>query len=96
MTASGAEEGRAISPLISPSDWDAVLSRTRFSGVDTITPQTHTLPCSESGFILQATSIDDRLMLLRQPTQNSAENSHQRQLADGLVLLRGNTARSIV
>jgi hybrid polyketide synthase/nonribosomal peptide synthetase ACE1 len=89
----GADEGRVRSPLISPLDWDAVLRRTGFSGVDTITPQTHTLPYPGSGFISQA--VDDRLMFLRQPTQKNAQNAHQSQLADGLVLLGGNTSQSM-
>jgi hybrid polyketide synthase/nonribosomal peptide synthetase ACE1 len=88
----GVDDGRSMSPLISPSDWDTVLRRTGFSGVDTITPQTHTLPYPGSGFISQA--VDDRIEFLRQPMQSRAHNLHQSQFADQLVLLGGSPVKS--
>ncbi|KAF2185492.1 polyketide synthetase [Zopfia rhizophila CBS 207.26] len=83
----GAEDGRIMSPCISPSTWDAALRRTGFSGLDTITPQTHTLPYPGSGFVSQA--IDDRVAFLRNPLSSKTASVGAARIADCLVVLGG-------
>ncbi|UNI19394.1 putative secondary metabolism biosynthetic enzyme [Purpureocillium takamizusanense] len=62
---SGAEEGRALSPLVPPEHWDEVLRNSGFSGVDTITPDTFQEAHSNVVFVSQA--VDDTVSFLREP-----------------------------
>lgn len=61
----GADDGRILSPCISAAEWDSVLRKTGFTGIDAITPDLDHLPYPGSVFASQAT--DDRLSFLRQP-----------------------------
>lgn len=62
---SGAEEGRALSPLVGPEHWDEMLSNSGFSGIDTITPETFQETHSNAVFVSQA--VDDTVSFLREP-----------------------------
>lgn len=61
----GVDEGRILSPLASVSQWDAILKRNGFSGVDTMHPPKLfdtfglTLLCSQA--------VDTRIELIREP-----------------------------
>ena len=61
----GVDEGRILSPLASVSQWDAILKRNGFSGVDTMHPPKLfdtfglTLLCSQA--------VDKRIELIRKP-----------------------------
>ncbi|KAI1170818.1 polyketide synthase [Nemania sp. FL0916] len=60
----GAETGRPWGPLLSLPQWDSLLRKTGYGGVDTVTPDIDvSLPFSV--FVAQAT--DDRVALLRDP-----------------------------
>ncbi|EGD86562.1 hypothetical protein H112_05064 [Trichophyton rubrum D6] len=60
----GAETGRPWGPLLTLDQWDSVLKKTGFSGIDTVTPNIDSsLPISV--FVGQA--INDQVTLLRNP-----------------------------
>ncbi|KAM5489297.1 Type I Iterative PKS [Microsporum audouinii] len=60
----GAETGRPWGPLLTLDQWDAVLKKTGFSGIDTVTPNIDSsLPISV--FVGQA--VNDQVTLLRNP-----------------------------
>ncbi|KAA6407229.1 MAG: hypothetical protein FRX48_09031 [Lasallia pustulata] len=61
----GADDGRVLSPCISAAEWDSMLRKTGFAGIDAITPDLDHLPYPGSVFASQA--IDDRLAFLRRP-----------------------------
>ena len=54
----GADDGRELSPLITPGQWDALLLRNGFSGIDTITPATESTPQPVAVFVSSA--VDER------------------------------------
>ncbi|PYI16870.1 beta-ketoacyl synthase domain-containing protein [Aspergillus violaceofuscus CBS 115571] len=61
----GIDEGRVLTPCVSPAKWDRILRKTGFSGIDMITPDDDRFPYPGSVFISQA--IDDRVQYLRHP-----------------------------
>ncbi|CAA9957825.1 Beta-ketoacyl synthase domain-containing protein [Pyrenophora teres f. maculata] len=61
----GIEDGRIHSPCISVAQWDQLLCKTGFGGVDHVTPNLDTLAHPVSLIISQA--VDDRVQCLRQP-----------------------------
>lgn len=65
----GADDGRVLSPCISTTEWDSVLRKSGFTGIDAITPDLDHLPYPGSVFASRAT--DDRLDFLRQPLSPS-------------------------
>ncbi|OIW26267.1 putative equisetin synthetase [Coniochaeta ligniaria NRRL 30616] len=56
----GAESGRPWGPALSPQQWDALLRRCGFSGIDTTSPP---------GTVFVSQAVDDRVKLLREPIQ---------------------------
>lgn len=61
----GVDEGRTLSPLISVSQWDAILKRNGFSGIDTMSP-----PKLFDTFgltLLVSQAVDDRIHRIRDP-----------------------------
>ena len=80
----GAETGRQWGPAMTLGEWDSVLQRNGFSGIDTITPDVSTsLPVTV--FVSQA--IDDRIMLLRNPLAFSSPET----TIESLVIVGGTT-----
>ncbi|KAF3911584.1 hypothetical protein ABW21_db0206483 [Orbilia brochopaga] len=82
----GAEDGRRLSPGITPMQWDALLKDTGFSGVDEIfydrgEPSKHM--CS----IMLSQATDDRVTLLRQPLLSMEQMPEVQQV----VILGGQT-----
>ena len=61
----GVEEGRNISPFVNAPQWDAILKRTGFSGIDTISPPKILDTFGIILFVSQA--IDDRINFIREP-----------------------------
>lgn len=61
----GYEDGRAFSPCVGMEEWNAVLQKTGFSGIDTAIPHHDTLPVPLA--ILVAQAVDDRVDFLKQP-----------------------------
>lgn len=62
----GADDGRLYTPTINESQWDTLLQKTGFSGVDIAARESsHPSPHSISTMLSQA--VDDRVEALRQP-----------------------------
>jgi hybrid polyketide synthase/nonribosomal peptide synthetase ACE1 len=60
----GAETGRPWGPTVSLPQWDALLRKCGFGGIDTTTPIQHRLQAST---IFAAQAVDDRISFLRSP-----------------------------
>ncbi|PKY00833.1 beta-ketoacyl synthase domain-containing protein [Aspergillus campestris IBT 28561] len=69
----GVDEGRTWCPAVSESKWDAILRKTGFSGVDTMTPTNDSMPFCNSVLVSQA--VDDWVDLVRQPLMASVGGS---------------------
>ncbi|KAF8860715.1 hypothetical protein BDZ45DRAFT_800653 [Acephala macrosclerotiorum] len=61
----GADDGRALSPLITPAQWNELLLRNGFSGLDTITPGTDSQHQPVAVFVSSA--VDEQISLLQKP-----------------------------
>lgn len=86
----GYDEGRTLSPHISPDGWDKVLKATGFSGIDTIAPQDFQDVLGVSLFVSQA--VDDGFNMLREPLASPPQTFNQP--IQKLVILGGQTPRS--
>ncbi|CAO2648218.1 Nn.00g074850.m01.CDS01 [Neocucurbitaria sp. VM-36] len=60
----GAETGRPHGPTVTLPQWDALLRKCGFAGIDTSTPTEYRLQAS---IIFAAQAVDDRVSLLRSP-----------------------------
>ena len=65
----GADDGRALSPCVSSAQWDSILRKTGFGGVDSITPEIDVLPCPLT--VIASQAVDERVIALRKPLQSS-------------------------
>lgn len=63
----GAENGRPWGPTVTLPQWDALLRKCGFGGIDTTTPMLHKLQAS---IIFAAQAVDDRITLLRSPLES--------------------------
>ncbi|KAG4439202.1 hypothetical protein IFR05_005293 [Cadophora sp. M221] len=61
----GADDGRELTPLITPGQWNSLLIRNGFSGLDTITPGTESVDQPVAVFI--STAVDEQIELLQKP-----------------------------
>ena len=61
----GVDEGRNLSPFVNITQWDAILKRTGFSGIDTISPAKFLDTFGVFLFVSQA--VDDRINFIREP-----------------------------
>ncbi|KAI0194230.1 beta-ketoacyl synthase domain-containing protein [Astrocystis sublimbata] len=86
----GVDEGRTLSPCVSSEQWDEVLRRTGFSGIDTLTPE-H-FEHAYAGSVLVAQAVDERLNFLREPLLCDAP-VHASAGTQDLVILGGSTLR---
>lgn len=68
----GADDGRPLAPTISPVEWDSLLRKTGFTGVDTITPNRDPLPFPF--FVLASQALDSRTELERRPLSASKQD----------------------
>lgn len=80
----GVDEGRNLSPLVDVSQWDAILKRTGFSGIDTISPPRLLDTFGIILFVSQA--VDERIDLIREPLSSSASTMNKR-----VVIVGGQT-----
>lgn len=62
---SGSTEGRELGPSVSAVQWDDLLRRTGFSGVDSIAGEKH--DSAYPGTVMVAQAIDDQVQFLRHP-----------------------------
>ena len=81
----GVDDGRRYAPTVSPSEWNSVLRKTGFSGVDTITPDRDGLAMPFS--ILAAQAVDERVSFLRKPLASSSQSAS----IEELVILGNNS-----
>ncbi|KAI3390259.1 hypothetical protein diail_10799, partial [Diaporthe ilicicola] len=88
-------QNRALSPHVTAAEWDALLRKTGFSGVDARTPGRFEGVFSKLGFVAQA--VDDTVRLLRQPIdfpRRRQQQQQQQDVMDKLVLVGGETPRT--
>ncbi|KAI9052675.1 hypothetical protein LZ554_004014 [Drepanopeziza brunnea f. sp. 'monogermtubi'] len=69
----GADDGRDLTPLITPGQWDSLLLRTGFSGIDTVTPGTESVHQPVAVFV--STAIDDEIQHLQKPLAYSGSQA---------------------
>ena len=82
----GAETGRPWGPLLNLSQWDTLLKKTGFAGLETVTPDiSASLPMSV--FVAQA--VNDQVTLLRSPL--AAKERPAGVKNDGLAIIGGST-----
>ncbi|KAK3299648.1 polyketide synthase [Chaetomium fimeti] len=82
----GVETGRPWGPLLNLSQWDALLRKTGFAGLDTVTPDISTsLPMS----VFAAQAVNDQVMLLREPLAAKERPADVKN--DGLAIIGGVT-----
>ncbi|KAK2007074.1 beta-ketoacyl synthase domain-containing protein [Colletotrichum eremochloae] len=87
----GVDEGRTLSPCVSPESWDSILTDAGFSGIDTITPDSFKAVHPFSVFVSQA--IDDRLTFLRSPLSSPPTSAVPRVPIEHLFVVGGNSLR---
>lgn len=85
----GKNEGRDLSPHVSPAGWDTLLKKTGFSGVDAKVPGSFEEILNVYHFVSQA--VDDQTNFLRQPL---ASVSSIVPPVKKLVIVGGRTSRS--
>lgn len=61
----GVDEGRVLSPFVNVAQWDAILKRTGFSGIDTMSPPKLLDTFGVILFVSQA--VDEQVSILREP-----------------------------
>jgi acyl transferase domain-containing protein/thioester reductase-like protein/NAD(P)-dependent dehydrogenase (short-subunit alcohol dehydrogenase family) len=84
----GTHDNRTLSPHVTAAEWDALLRKTGFSGLDARTPAEFEGVFSKVGFVAQA--VDDTVRFLRQPI----DSPRQQDIVDKLVLVGGQTPRT--
>ena len=80
----GVDEGRNLSPFVNVPQWDAILKRTGFSGIDTISPPKFLDTFGVILFVSQA--VDDRINFIREPLSSSISTNLKK-----LVIVGGQT-----
>lgn len=85
----GRDEGRVWGPSVSVDQWDEVLRKTGFSGVDSLTPTTDDLSYLNSVVVSQA--VDDWVSNLREPLLTSASLFAKSSPIQELVIVGGST-----
>ncbi|KAL8678456.1 MAG: hypothetical protein Q9186_005194 [Xanthomendoza sp. 1 TL-2023] len=90
----GAEDGRILSPCVSPAQWDSILRRTGFSGIDSITSDQDNFPYP--GSIILSQAVDPQIKLLRRPLIAPCPPELRKPLSEGLLILGGATLRTRV
>lgn len=83
----GEEDNRKLSPCVTPAEWDTVLRKTGFSGIDSKTPDLDPLPFPASAFV--STALDTEIEFLRSPLLNLNGLSSSDRSIKQLVILGG-------
>ncbi|KAF2471756.1 putative equisetin synthetase [Lindgomyces ingoldianus] len=84
----GAESGRPNGPGLSLPQWDTLLRKSGFGGVETCTPPLHKLYVST---IFAAQAVDDRVSLLRSPLHALSTGAFPPADTERLVIVGGET-----
>ncbi|RYP73786.1 hypothetical protein DL770_007712 [Monosporascus sp. CRB-9-2] len=87
----GMEEGRTLGACVSESKWDAILRKTGFSGVDTMTPVKDALSLPNSVMVSQA--VDDWVAFIREPLLASPSLFAGHSIIKHLFIVGGTTLR---
>ncbi|EFQ32290.1 beta-ketoacyl synthase domain-containing protein [Colletotrichum graminicola M1.001] len=87
----GIDEGRTLGACVSESKWDAVLRKTGFSGVDTMTPVKDALSLPNSVMVSQA--VDDWVEFIREPLLASPSLFVGQSVIQHLFIIGGTTLR---
>ena len=80
----GVDEGRNLSPFVDVSQWDAILKRTGFSGIDTISPPK--FPDTFGVILFVSQAVDDRINFIREPLTSPLRTNIKK-----LVIVGGRT-----
>lgn len=87
----GAEEGRTLSPLVNVSEWESILKRTGFSGIDTMSPPKMFEAFGITLFV--STAVDERVAFALAPLAVDKVDSKVPKVSfKRLVVLGGQTA----
>ncbi|KAI3399122.1 hypothetical protein diail_7701 [Diaporthe ilicicola] len=78
----GVDDGRRFSPGVSISEWDSLLKRTGFSGVDSVTYDCPDLT-KHTFSVLISQAIDEHVSLLREPLSSQISSSQEHLLIIG-------------
>ena len=81
----GVDEGRNLTPYIKVPQWDAILKRTGFSGIDTMSPRILLDTFGVILFVSQA--VDTRVELIREPLSSSVSLA-----TESVVIVGGETS----
>ncbi|KAK7460255.1 beta-ketoacyl synthase domain-containing protein [Colletotrichum acutatum] len=87
----GVEEGRTLGACVSESKWDAILRKTGFSGVDTMTPVKDAMSLPNSVMVSQA--VDDWVEFIREPLLASPSLFVGQSVIKHLFIIGGATLR---
>lgn len=86
----GADEGRALSPAMSLSDWDQLLQGSGFSGCDTSTPTVLEQDCIAPFTVLLSQAMDGKTTFLRSPLKSESDEFFKPgTLIEDLVIIGG-------
>ncbi|KAJ5543625.1 Acyl transferase/acyl hydrolase/lysophospholipase [Penicillium sp. DV-2018c] len=81
----GYEEGRTLSPCVSEQQWESIMQKTGFSGLDALLPSSDVSPLPFAVMVTQA--VDHRVNFLRDPLASS----HLPLNVDSLTIIGGRT-----
>ena len=90
----GADDGRVLSPCVSPAQWDDILRRTGFSGADAITPELDRFPYP--GSIIASQAVDSQVNFLRRPLSAPYPQDLGRRELERLLIIGGASLKSRV
>ncbi|GJC96279.1 polyketide synthase [Colletotrichum higginsianum] len=85
----GVDEGRTLSPLVNASEWEAILKRAGFSGIDTMSP-----PRLFDAFgitLFVSTAVDKRIEFARDPLATTAAGRDSGAVLESVVIVGGQT-----
>lgn len=87
-----AEEGKTSFPAITLLEWDSLLRKTGFSGIDTSTVEQPGIGVPLSIFVSQA--MDEKIAFLREPLSTSFPISSPEPTIQDLLILGGNSLKT--
>ena len=90
----GADDGRVLSPCVSPAQWDDILRRTGFSGADAITPELDRFPYP--GSIIASQAVDPQVNFLRRPLSATYPQDFGERQLKRLLIIGGASLKSRV
>ncbi|KAH7019596.1 beta-ketoacyl synthase domain-containing protein [Ilyonectria destructans] len=88
----GVDEGRKWGPSITESEWDTVLRKVGFSGIDTMTPTDDGLALVNSVLVTQA--VNDWVEFIREPLLAQSSLFVGRLVIDNLFVVGGSSFRN--